>query len=270
MSTDPIFVKIANSYYYYQNDHLGTPQKITRKNGDVVWDAVYDSFGNCQVGTETIVNNLRLPGQYFDSETGLYYNWNRYYDPTIGRYLRTDPYGDGLNLYTYCFNSPLRWIDPYGLCAVNDAWDWGLNITDETWGFWSDPSQNGWNWASTNTAIGANATVNFLFPEDNRTLAEKIQARVQWQVDYGGLNDLPKIASTAGIVYGTSLAALSAYAMAPSAYLYLSTHPERAADVFDIVTAPFLEPVPPRTLGGAATTMYDYVTNPGKYSHSSE
>ena len=58
-------------------------------------------------------------GQYYDAETGLHYNLNRYYDPETGRYMRTDPFGDGINLYTYCFNNPHNWVDPTGLCAVH-------------------------------------------------------------------------------------------------------------------------------------------------------
>ena len=119
-STDPLFLKIGSQYYWYQNDHQGTPQKLITSSGLVVWSATYDSFGNAQIDVEVITNNLRFPGQYFDAETGLHYNWNRYYDPETCRYLRTDPFGDGLNLYAYVFNNPLSLIDPLGLCAVRD------------------------------------------------------------------------------------------------------------------------------------------------------
>jgi RHS repeat-associated protein len=122
--TDPLFVKTGGTYYWYQNDHQGTPQKLIATSGLVVWAATYDSFGNAEIGIEGVTNNLRFPGQYFDAETGLHYNWHRYYDPATGRYLRTDPIGDGLNLYAYVFNNPIGLIDPMGLCAVKKGWNW--------------------------------------------------------------------------------------------------------------------------------------------------
>ncbi len=120
MTTDPLFLKENGQYYFYHNDHLGTPQKLTVVNGAVVWGALYSSFGKATVEIETVENNLRFPGQYYDSETGLHYNWNRYYDPKIGRYLRVDPVGTngGLNLYSYADFSPIKHTDIYGLYVV--------------------------------------------------------------------------------------------------------------------------------------------------------
>ena len=120
----PPFTVVANAgqstpaaLYYVHNDHLGTPQAMTDSSGTVVWRATYDPFGQATITTSTITNNLRLAGQYFDSETGLHYNWHRYYDPKIGRYLTSDPIGlaGGLNTYLYANANPLRYIDPDGL-----------------------------------------------------------------------------------------------------------------------------------------------------------
>ena len=102
----------------YQNDHLGTPQKLTAINGAVVWSAKYSSFGEAEIDPSYAVeNNLRFPGQYFDQETGLHYNYFRCYDPKVGRYLRKDPIGieGGINLFLYSMNNPTNITDPLGL-----------------------------------------------------------------------------------------------------------------------------------------------------------
>lgn len=88
----------------------------------VVWSADYRPFGQADVTVNTVTNNFRFPGQYYDQEIGLHYNVFRYYEPGIGRYLRADPIGlagGGINLYTYVLNDPINFIDPYGLDRYN-------------------------------------------------------------------------------------------------------------------------------------------------------
>ena len=116
-TTDPLFMKEGNAYYFYHNDHLGTPQKMTGVNGGVVWSATYSSFGEANVEVQTVKNNLRFPGQYYDNETGLHYNYFRFYDSKLGRYLREDPIGleGGVNFYVFVFENPINFIDPSGL-----------------------------------------------------------------------------------------------------------------------------------------------------------
>lgn len=117
--TNPLFLKQGGTYYWYVNNYQGTPQKLVTSSGQVVWEARYNSFGKAQVTESGVTSNLRLPGQYFDAETGLHYNWNRYYDPEIGRYLRTDPAEDGINLYAYVLNDPINRTDPLGLWYID-------------------------------------------------------------------------------------------------------------------------------------------------------
>ena len=116
-TTDPLWLKQGGAYYWYQNDHLGTPQKLVAMNGAVVWSASYEAFGKAHVDIETVMNPLRFPGQYEDAETGLHYNRHRYYDPKIGRYLRTDPMGlrGEINVFSYASNNPVDNSDSMGL-----------------------------------------------------------------------------------------------------------------------------------------------------------
>lgn len=117
-STNPLWLKTGNAYYTYQNDHLGTPMKLLSQSGSIVWSATYDAFGKAAVdSTSSISNNLRFSGQYYDQESGFHYNWMRYYDPQIGRYITSDPIGlkGGNNSYAYVQSNPVRWVDPIGL-----------------------------------------------------------------------------------------------------------------------------------------------------------
>jgi RHS repeat-associated protein len=116
-SVVPLFLKKNGEIYYYLNDHLGAPQKIISSSGRVVWSAVYGAYGKALVSVQEIENNFRFPGQYFDPETGLHYNFFRYYDTETGRYISVDPARSGMNFYAYCKANPLNFVDPYGLCA---------------------------------------------------------------------------------------------------------------------------------------------------------
>ncbi len=114
----------ANTYYYH-NDHLGTPQKMADSSGTAVWAADYKPFGEAAVTVSTITNNLRFPGQYFDAETGLNYNYYRDYNPVIGRYIEVDPIGleGGGNLFLYSEGNPINLFDPFGLYNRDTHYD---------------------------------------------------------------------------------------------------------------------------------------------------
>lgn len=104
--------------HFYHTNYLGAVHQLTDSGGTMVWEAVYHPYGQATVHAgSTAQNNWRMPGQYFDAETGLYYNYFRYYDTETGRYLTPDPIGleGGINPYVYVKNNPLNNIDPYGL-----------------------------------------------------------------------------------------------------------------------------------------------------------
>ncbi|HAU3115843.1 TPA: RHS repeat protein, partial [Salmonella enterica] len=115
----------SRQVWYYHTDVTGTPQEVTAADGTLVWAGYIRGFGE---NAADISNSgayfhqpLRLPGQYFDDETGLHYNLFRYYAPECGRFVSQDPIGlrGGLNLYQYAPN-PIRWIDPLGLYNGED------------------------------------------------------------------------------------------------------------------------------------------------------
>ena len=108
----------AGTVSYILNDQVGQPQKMLNAAGAVSWHRVAGIYGNTvsqPVGT-TAANPLRFPGQQFDANLGLHYNYFRTYDPATGRYLETDPIGlaGGPNLYAYANGNPVRYSDPTG------------------------------------------------------------------------------------------------------------------------------------------------------------
>ena len=117
----------ARTYYHYASDEMGSithvmtgQGKESAEGGKVPESTVlnryeYDAWGNLAVCEETVGNRFRFNGQQYDPITRQYYLRARYYNPVIARFTQEDTYrGDGLNLYTYCWNNPVRYVDPSG------------------------------------------------------------------------------------------------------------------------------------------------------------
>jgi RHS repeat-associated protein len=123
----PIAKLEGEHVYAIHTDQLGSPQQVTDPQGKTVWQAAYRAFGEATVDADpdrdgkSFTLNLRLPGQYYDEETGLHYNYLRDYDPKTGRYVTSDPVGlaGGVNPYAYVGNDPLGAVDPLGLYEVD-------------------------------------------------------------------------------------------------------------------------------------------------------
>ena len=112
-------------------DQLGRPELATNSSRGTVWQSNNGAFGDRNVTTNSIGGlNLGFPGQYFDAESGLWYNTNRYYDTHFGRYTQVDPIGlaAGVNPYVYAGGNPVNRIDPYGLNTFQIGFSLGYSI----------------------------------------------------------------------------------------------------------------------------------------------
>jgi RHS repeat-associated protein len=112
--------------YYVESDHLGTPRAVIDPYRNLAiwsWDFIDNPFGEVAANedpdgdAQLFMFNLRYPGQYFDQETGLHYNYFRDYEPGTGRYLESDPIGlkGDISTYRYVADSPIKYNDPQGL-----------------------------------------------------------------------------------------------------------------------------------------------------------
>ncbi|MDP2869408.1 MAG: RHS repeat-associated core domain-containing protein [Methyloversatilis sp.] len=116
---------------YFELDQLGTPRQARERVGTIVWRWESDGYGTSPANEDPDGNgqpttvNLRFPGQYFDEESGLHYNWHRYYVPRLGRYLSSDPIGvaGGNNTFAYVLGNPLSYTDPRGLEWPGQVWN---------------------------------------------------------------------------------------------------------------------------------------------------
>ena len=117
-------------HYYHQNEH-GDIEYITGKDGKIENAYTYDAFGNITNSDELIRNRYTYNGEQYDTTTSQYYLRARYYNPLIARFTQEDVYrGDGLNLYAYCGNNPVMYVDPSGYEFLeNIAYDTEEDIT---------------------------------------------------------------------------------------------------------------------------------------------
>ncbi|MEU6987677.1 putative T7SS-secreted protein [Streptomyces sp. NPDC046324] len=118
-------------FFAIVTDLIGTPTELVDESGDLAWRTRTTLWGTTTWNRDaTAYTPLRFPGQYFDPESGLHYNYFRYYDPESARYLSQDPLGlaPAPNPAAYVHN-PLLWADPLGLlpCKTNEpddpTWD---------------------------------------------------------------------------------------------------------------------------------------------------
>ena len=114
---------------YFHCDQIGIPREMTDRDGNLLWFGNYTGWGRLK--EETKVTNsayqpFRLQNQYADRETGLHYNFFRYYEPDAGRFVNQDPIGlwGGENFYIFARNTH-KWIDPYGLHEIYATLDSG-------------------------------------------------------------------------------------------------------------------------------------------------
>ena len=107
--------------YYFHCDQIGIPREMTDEDGNLLWFGNYTGWGRLKEETkvtDSAYQPFRLQNQYADRETGLHYNFYRYYEPNLGRFINQDPIKlkGGNNLYQFAFNTQI-WIDPKGLVA---------------------------------------------------------------------------------------------------------------------------------------------------------
>ena len=113
---EPLALERNGQFYFYHQDGLGSITAITDSSRNIVQRYTYESFGNPR-STTSFQNSYQYTSREYDKETGLHYYRARYYDPAEGRFISKDPIGfdGGINIYTYTFNNPIRYTDPFGL-----------------------------------------------------------------------------------------------------------------------------------------------------------
>ena len=111
--------------YDVHTDHLDTPRMLTDAGQAVVWRQSHEAYGTAVLDPGNSVTDfqVRFPGQYLDEETGFHYNFFRYHDPSVGRYISADPIGQraDVNTFSYARNDPMAFVDPDGRDPLFDG-----------------------------------------------------------------------------------------------------------------------------------------------------
>lgn len=161
-------IEANGSIYFLHDDRLGTPQAATGSTQSIAWSATYQPFGQVSGAPVQLAQDLRLPGQETDLETGLYHNGFRDYVPAWGSYQRSDPIGlvGGMNSYAYAGGNPLRFTDQFGLdCPLaslpTSAQILALTGSQDIANLWTEGAQWGSDIANAESAA-ANAWVDTL------------------------------------------------------------------------------------------------------------
>ena len=118
---DPMSPSGAPLVFYIHADHVNAPRLVVDNNNAIRWQWFAEPFGTTAPevnpsGLGVFTQNLRFPGQYADAESGLFYNYFRNYDNSIGRYSQSDPIGlaGGINTFAYVEGNPVSYVDPLG------------------------------------------------------------------------------------------------------------------------------------------------------------
>ena len=168
----------GDNRFYIQNAH-GDVVNLTNADGEVTKKYTYDAFGVEKNIDDSDANPFRYCGEYYDAETGTIYLRARYYNPSTGRFISRDSVtGDindplSLNLYTYCHNNPIFYLDPTGHNAWTNFW----NEFVDCWKVGSSDFREAWNVG--NNEIASRGKVGELAASFNQGVVDTLSSQAE-------------------------------------------------------------------------------------------